>query len=362
MDYKMKFTIQEVFFFLILVSLSIAFFKVIEPFVIDIIIAVILVSMFSGPFSYIGRKFKSSRQFTTVYTLIFVIVVLVIPLFFIGFLVSAEAAKNYEDIKEWIPVVQDWFAPDNLRAEIAAIPYVGEYIDVNQIDFTQFQDMFKQAMSFSAELMLDILKSSFVNLTSFIIHFLYILILMYFLFMDGHKLLARIHYLLPLPDKDENELFDEIKKITDAVLVNTFIIGVIEGAFGGLLFTILGIRSPVFWGVIMFVLSMIPIVGANFILIPTSILMAITGDWTAAIILLVIGAGGIILNQNLVKPELVGNNSGMHPAIVLLATIGGIIWLGLPGFIIGPLLAGMFLVIWRQFGKKYEKELEIWNK
>jgi predicted PurR-regulated permease PerM len=149
--------------------------------------------------------------------------------------------------------------------------------------------------------------------------------------------------------------------MTSATMVSTLIIGIIEGLFGGILFLIFGLPSPVLWGVVMLIVSMIPLVGTNVIIVPAGIVMIASGRYFAGIVIIILGLVGITLSQNLLKPKLLGNRSGLHPALVLISTLGAIIWIGVIGFLVGPLMASLFIVVWNQFGFKYREELDSRN-
>ena len=112
----------------------------------------------------------------------------------------------------------------------------------------------------------------------------------------------------------------------------------------------------------MIVLSLIPLVGANTILVPAVIILFAAGNMSGALILLIFGVGVIIINQNIIRPRLDGHKSGMHPAIVFLASMGGLVWMGIVGFVAGPMITAVFMIIWNQFGEHYKEKLEKYNK
>jgi predicted PurR-regulated permease PerM len=124
------------------------------------------------------------------------------------------------------------------------------------------------------------------------------------------------------------------------------------------LFLVFGLPSPFLWGVITMVLSMIPLIGTNIVLIPTGLITLFSGRPAAGLIIIITGAVGVAITQNVVKPKLLGDRTGLHPALALLATIGGIAWLGLIGFLVGPVLAALFIVVWRQFARRYRTLLD----
>ena len=104
---------------------------------------------------------------------------------------------------------------------------------------------------------------------------------------------------------------------------------------------------------------MIPLIGTNLVLVPAGAILILTGRIFAGSAVIVLGLAGVAVTQNLIKPKLLGDRSALNPALALLATIGGILWLGLIGFLVGPLLASLFIVVWQQFGKRYRTELSM---
>ena len=176
------------------------------------------------------------------------------------------------------------------------------------------------------------------------------------MFYDGKKLISKIHSVSPFDRNDEKKGMDELIKITDTIVIYTFLIGVAEGIYGGTLFAILGISSPFFWGILMVILSMIPIVGANTIILPAALIQFVMGNYGNGFILLFLGAGLIIINQNIIKPKLTGDRTGLHPVLMFIASLGGIAWLGIVGFLVGPLIAALFIVAWSQYAIKFKSE------
>ena len=161
-----------------------------------------------------------------------------------------------------------------------------------------------------------------------------------------------------MPAKESHNLFQELVKTMRATVYGTLVIGVLEGTYGGILFALLDIPSPILWGCLMILLSILPLVGTNAVLFPAALFHLITGNWTGGLLLLILGSGAILVSQNIIRPKFVGTRSGVHPAIIVVSTIGGIAWLGLIGFLIGPLVASLFITLWNQFGLRYNHESE----
>lgn len=346
---------REIFFYLIIIIFSLAFFKTISPFFMDILLAGVIVNFFKKVNIYFSRKLHK-RQLASLLTVGLITLTLAIPLFITGLMISAEATSAYEFLKSSWDNYVSLLTDEKIKNFLAGIPMIGD-----KLAAMEYSDYAAKLASFGQsvlEVLLLILKKTLFSLTGFVVHFCIIIFLVYYLLLDSKTLLRKISDLLPLKQADEMRFFNEIVKIVDAILINTVLVGIGEGIFGGLLFAILGINSPFFWGLIMVILSMIPVVGATTILLPASIIQLITGNYFAGLVLLIIGVGGITINQNIIKPRLDGKRSGLHPAIVFLASMGGIIWLGMIGFLVGPLIAAMFIVTWKIVGEKFSDELK----
>jgi predicted PurR-regulated permease PerM len=355
-----RFTLPDYFFFILLVGFTLAFYKVISFFVIDIILAFILTHLFRKIWETLTNKFNIQVNVASILCIILSLVLIIIPLFVVGILLSNEAASIYFMIKQNWPEIQQSLSTASLADFGTRFSFLEQYSET--LKHLELQNELTKVVSTGAELMLNLIQKTFVNVSFMLFHLVVILFLMFFLLVDGKKFIEHVHYLSPINDKDERELFDEIVKISDATLMGTVIIGVLEGVYGGIVFASFGIPSALFWSVVMMIVSMIPIIGINSVLVPTGVIFIATGSVMKGLIIIGLSYAGTTVTQNYLKPYLVGRRGGLHPAIVLLSTLGGITWFGLVGFLIGPMIASLFVSIWNQFGRHYQQELEGWNK
>ncbi len=348
-----KIDLQEIAFFLILIFATIGFFSVIKPFLADIFIAIILAIIYKKPFAYFLKTFKGKRNKATITTMLMVFLTIVIPLTFVAIMISKEIGNTYVLFTENWPTVKDYIT--HLPEKVSSVPILEGM--VNDIDWQKVANQAGDKLSELISFTIKVVQATFINAGIIIIHFFIVLFLFYYLLLDGSSLINRIKYLLPLKDTDEKEVLKKLEQVTDAIVLNTFVLGIIEGVYGGALFAVLGISSPFFWGMIMTFLSIIPLVGANTILLPMALIQFIFGNVLGGIIILVIGCGAIIINQNIIRPKLDGAKSGIHPAMMFLASMGGLILMGIIGFIAGPMIMGVALVLWNIFGERYQTRL-----
>ena len=159
-------------------------------------------------------------------------------------------------------------------------------------------------------------------------------------------LYKRISKAVPLQGDQKQALFQKFAIVVRAMIKGTIFVAIIQGTLGGLIFWALGIHAPVLWGVMMALLSLLPAVGAAVVWFPVAIYLLATGSVWQGIVLLAFGAGVIGLVDNVLRPYLVGKDTRMPDYIVLISTLGGIVTFGLSGFVLGPLIAAMFIAVW----------------
>jgi predicted PurR-regulated permease PerM len=180
---------------------------------------------------------------------------------------------------------------------------------------------------------------------------------MFFFLVGGPRILRLILYYLPLEPEQENRMVERFVSVARATLKGSLVIGVIQGALAGVAFAVVGVPSPAFWGTVMAVLSIIPGVGTALVWIPACIWLIAIGRLGAAIGLAtwcVIVVGTV---DNFLRPLLIGRDTKMSDLLVLLGTLGGLIVFGAIGFIIGPIIAALFVTVWDIYGEAFSEYL-----
>jgi predicted PurR-regulated permease PerM len=186
--------------------------------------------------------------------------------------------------------------------------------------------------------------------------FFLMLYLLFFFLRDGRQIVTALVRVLPLGDIRERLLLAQFATVVRATIKGTLVVGVVQGTLGGLLFAAVGISAAVFWGVLMTVLSLLPAVGSGFIWGPAAVLLFASGHMVKALILLGGGVLVIGLVDNLLRPVLIGRDTSMPDYLVLLSTLGGLTVFGLSGFVIGPVIAALFLTVWDMFAREHGSE------
>ena len=187
------------------------------------------------------------------------------------------------------------------------------------------------------------------NTLAFFIGLGVMLYLMFFLFRDDDALLAHLKSAIAMERKMLDDLLDTFTRVVRATVRGDILVAVLQGALGGLAFWVLGIQSALLWTVLMAILSLFPVFGAMLVWAPVALYLMANGSVWQGISLIVYGVLVISLVDNIVRPWLVGQATRMPDYIVLISTLGGISAFGMQGFILGPVVAAMFIAIWQTF-------------
>jgi predicted PurR-regulated permease PerM len=175
------------------------------------------------------------------------------------------------------------------------------------------------------------------------------LYLLFFLLRDGKALAERIKQAIPLGADQKTALFSRFADVVRATVKGGILVAIVQGALGGLAFWFLGIHAALLWAVVMAFLSLLPAVGAALVWLPVAIYLLTSGAMWQGIGLIAYGVLVIGMVDNILRPALVGKGTKLPDYVVLISTLGGIEVFGLNGFVIGPLIAAIFMVTWEIF-------------
>jgi predicted PurR-regulated permease PerM len=196
------------------------------------------------------------------------------------------------------------------------------------------------------------------NAFDVVVSFFVMLYIMFFLLRDGEKLARHIREAIPLEEGIKQDLLSKFVTVISATVRGNVAVAALQGALGGVALWVLGIHAPVLWGTLMAFLSLLPAVGAALVWGPVGLYLLATGAVVKGVSLLVFGVVVIGLVDNIMRPLLVGKDTKMPDYVVLVSTLGGMAIFGLNGFVIGPLVAAMFMAVWAIFGKARMAEVK----
>jgi predicted PurR-regulated permease PerM len=189
----------------------------------------------------------------------------------------------------------------------------------------------------------------------FLVAFFVMLYLLYFLFRDGEQLSRAIARSIPLHPQHTRRLLQQFATVVRATVKGNMVVALVQGTLGAAAFWVLGLPGAALWGAVMALLSLLPAVGAALVWGPVALWFFFTGEVVKGVGLVVWGAVVIGLVDNVLRPVLVGKDTRMPDYLVLITTLGGIVVFGLNGFVIGPVIAAVFLVSWEMLASAREQ-------
>jgi predicted PurR-regulated permease PerM len=340
--------IRSAAFLVMLAGITAAFFGMIKPFFMAVFWAALLAMTFRRPYRLIRLRFRGRDNAAAALTTLIIVLIVVIPTFFILLALVNESVSVYQKIQsgEWdLAKIVDFIQTQTPRLE-AILVQAGLSPEQMRTDLSNFAVTATGAIA-------DRIFNYTQNALAFTIQFFLMLYLLFFFIRDGVKILRAIINVLPLGNVWEKKLINRFASVSRATLKGTLIVAVVQGTIGGIMFVILGIEGAIFWGVVMTILSLLPVGGSGLVWGPAAVILLWQGFWAKGIILIIVGALGIGLIDNLLRPILVGRDTKMPDYLVLLATLGGIGWFGLSGFVLGPVIAALFLTFWETAGRDY---------
>ena len=329
-----------------------AFIGLIGSFLIAIFWAVVFAILFYPRFEKILARMPHWPNMAAALTLIMVILVAIVPVTLVGLAVYAEAQDIIESIQESDTVLELQMSDiqENIPLDEKQLRQLG--ITAGDIE-EKLKELIEFGTRFISGKAVDITR----NTIGIFVNFTLMLYILFFFLRDGKRLVQELMWVIPIKDKAEETLFQRFESVTRATVKGSLLIAFIQGTLGGIIFWILGIKAAFLWGVIMTIAALLP-VGSVLIWGPWVAALFYQGESLKAVILLIVGALLIGLIDNLLRPRLVGRDTKMPDYLVLLSTLGGLIWFGLTGFVLGPIIAALFVTCWQILGKEYGKPFD----
>lgn len=346
-------TLEDKSFLLLLVLVSLAFFWVLWPFYGAVFWGAVFAIMFNALFLRLLRKIPGNRTVAALLTLSIILVLVILPVGLISALLTQEAAGVYARVQSGELSFGRYFQQiyNGLPAWITRILERSGLENLGMIQ-ERVTSSLTQGSQFIATQALSIGQNAF----DFFISFFIMLYLLFFFLRDGAALSRRIKEAIPLEADIKRNLFSKFTTVIRATVKGNIAVAVMQGALGGLMFWFLGIHAPVLWGTLMAFLSLLPAVGAAVVWIPVALYFLATGAIWQGVLLIAYGVLVIGLVDNILRPILVGKDTKMPDYVVLVSTIGGMSLFGLNGFVIGPVIAAMFMAAWDIFMKARQED------
>jgi len=342
--------IARVFLLTLLVGVLFFCFLVFKPFLIEIIAAAILVSIFYTPYEWLVKKLKGRKKTSALLMCILVALLVIIPM--TNFLVYTAQRS----------VV----AYDNLQVYIADIGSGKSSQQINTIylkvyDYIVNNTWLKNAILQSADIAKDWLATGAANIIAgtagFIFSLVLIIFTMFFFFIDGERMVKNLMYWTPLPNQYDKEIFKKFRDVSYSTVMSTFVTAIAQGMIGGVGLMIVGVPA-FFASIAMAFLSLLPYFGAALVWFPIAIYLLVTTSIWKGLVLLAWGSLIVSWTDNLLRAYLIKTKAQVHPIFVIFSILGGITLFGFWGVIFGPLIISLAVTVLHIFEMEYGHVLE----
>jgi len=326
----------RIFLLTLLLMVLVACFLVFKPFLVVILVAAVLASIFYRPYEWLAKKIGGRKKIAALIMCVLIVLVIIIPLTNLIIFGAKKSVTAYSDTMIFLNTggfentiengffksAQKWFniGGDELKTVILDVAQKSSNVLVNGAT--------------------GLLKET----TTFVISLILIIFTLFFFFIDGQRMLERLMYWTPLSDKYDRLIFKKFRDVSYTVFFSTFLVALVQATLMATAFFIVGL--PAFFPAIATaLLSMIPFFGAYLVWVPAGIYLLIIGHIWQGIFIIIFGATIISTVDNVIRMFMIKGKAEVHPIFVLFSVLGGIVLFGFWGIVIGPLLISLAVTI-----------------
>ncbi|MFO7568800.1 MAG: AI-2E family transporter [Smithellaceae bacterium] len=340
---------QKVIFFLILALITLSFGYLLKPFFFAILWAVLIGGIFTPVNNWLNRRIKSPNLCASI-TLAGVLVCLILPVGLLTSLLVAEIIEIYASVHtstgQWMETIERALASFSQHPLLSSL----------KIDQAMVAEKSVEVLKAVSDFLFKNLTALTQNTIVFFVQFAVMLYCLFYFLRDGANLISTATRYMPVSQRHIDMFISQFLNTSKATLKFTFVIGGIQGFLGGMIFYVTGIERALVWGVLMLGLSIVPAIGCSLIWAPAGIIMLIQGHVWQGVTILIFGSVVISSVDNLLRPVLLGKDIQMHALLIFLSTLGGIALFGVSGFVLGPVIASLFLASWKLFLELHQQE------
>jgi len=327
-------------FYAMVLLLVYALYRVFEPFLAPLAWAVVIVVVSHPVYARLARRWTASKA--ALVSTIGVTLILIVPALLVAFAF----------VRQGVEAVQ------SVQAEAAA----GHFAWLNRL-WVHWQERFpavhsvdlpaalrsygEQAVRFFAERLTAIVRQT----AGFLLDLAMMILAMFYLYRDGHSIVEQLRQLLPLPVRERDRLLRTAQEMTFATAASSLAAAVVHGVLGGAALAVAGVSAPLFWGVMMGFLSLVPFFGAALIWLPASIGLALEGHVARGILLAAFCAVVVGMVDNVVRPWFISGRSRVSGLLVFIGVLGGISAFGMLGVVLGPIIVAMAATLLELYGR-----------
>ena len=333
--------LSKPFLLLLVVLVLVACYFVFKPFLIELIIAAVLVSILYGLYSKFKKLFFNNRNVAALIMCLLVIVLIIFPLSQVMILAGKKSVTAYNDTVQFFTQNDDFIQNKYLRQ----LDFVG-------LDNSTLQNFVIDIVKRSSDWMVGAATFILKETTNFFISLFFIVFAMFFFFRDGEGMLKKLSLWLPLQNKYNLRLFKKFRDVSYSTMVSTFVTALAQGFVGAIGYMIIGVPS-FFPGILIGFTSLLPYIGSILVYVPTGIYLLLTGQIWQGIFILLWGAIIIGNTDNIIRTYMIQGKAHVNPVFVFFSIIGGVYLFGFWGVVIGPLVVSIAITVFHIYELEY---------
>ncbi|NTV93211.1 MAG: AI-2E family transporter, partial [Chlorobiaceae bacterium] len=302
-------------------------------------------------FNLFNGWFRGHKSLSASMTMITLLLMVFLPLAALFGVVVAQAVRLSTIAVPWIQ--QQIQEPSAINEQLRSLPF---YPELELYREEILQKAGELAGKTGAMLLNTLSSFTFTAVNDLFLLFIF-LYTMFFFLMDGKQFLEKVLSYIPLTGNDQQRLLDKFLSVTRATIKGTMVVGIVQGSLAGLALHFAGIDSALFWGTIMSLLSVLPVLGPPLVWVPAALFLAATGHYPQAAGVFLFCSIVVSQIDNILRPILIGRDTQMHELLIFFGTLGGIGLFGVFGFIIGPIVGALFMTVWEMYGETFRDYL-----
>ncbi len=336
-------TMENVGFAVLLLVVSLTFAWLMTPYFGAILWGLVAAIIFAPLYRWLTVRLGGREGLAATLTLLLIVALVIVPAVLLGVSLVQQAAGLYAQVQtgkiDFAAILGN--LTDALPAPLTRLADEYDFMDADRL-----RALIGSGLSSGLRSVATQALTVGQGALSFLAALGVMLYLTWFLLRDGDSLGARFRQAMPLRPDVRDGLIDKFLRVVRAIMKGTVLVAILQGVVGGLIFWFLGIEAALLWGLLMGFFSLVPAVGTGIIWVPVAFYLLVTGSVWEGAVLVFCGIFIIGMIDNLLRPILVGKDTKLPDFVVLIATVAGLELFGLSGFIIGPIIAALFIAVW----------------
>ena len=330
-------------------------YLIFRPFLTEIFVAMIMVSIFYRPYEYFVKRFKGYRNLAALLMCVLLALVILVPAIRIVTYAGQKSVVAYSQAVEFFNAnsVSNVLSSDTFSSGALKYLNLEELVSKNETFKNFFLDILKRSSNWVVSGATIAVKET----TNFIVSLALIILAMFFFFVDGKRMLKKLMYLSPLPNRYDEEIFRKFRAVSYTTFVSTFVTAGAQGVIGAIGFAIVGFPA-LLAGILVALLSLIPYVGSMIFYIPVGLYYLLIGNIWQGIFILLWGFLIIGTTDNILRAYMIKGKAEVNPVFVLFAILGGIALFGFWGVVLGPLIVALAVTIFHIYEMEFCDHLE----